>query len=54
MDIKERGDGAGGGGTVRTRRSGETGNCGCSILQTKQKLQIESDIKKLVTSVKSC
>lgn len=54
MDIKERGDGAGAGGAVRTRRSGGTGNCGCSILQTVQKLQIESDIKKIVTSVKSC
>lgn len=45
MDIKERGDGAEAGGAVRMRRSGGTGNCGCSLLQTKQKLQIESDIK---------
>lgn len=42
--MKERGDGSGGGGTVRTRRSGGTGNRGCSILKTKQNLQIESDI----------
>lgn len=47
MHMKKREEmGQGDGGAVRTRRSGGTGNYGCSILKTKQKLQIESDIKK--------